>query len=95
MQNISSASKSSAFHERRGLLLAILLLLDGFMLGGIVTSFRVRDLLLEKCCSANRMELSIYNLLDYLVPYYLFFGGALIVLIAITIIVWLVTKPSR
>ncbi len=74
--------------------IAILLVLDGVMLGGCIALFTVRNLLLDKCCSTEPMVGTVYNLLDYLIPYYLLFGGALIVLVGLTVVVWKAAKST-
>jgi hypothetical protein len=94
MPGTQLASNRSVFQGRQIALLPILLLLDGFMLGGCVVLFMVRNLLLEKCCSTEPMVGAVYNLLDYLIPYYLFFGGALIVCAGLTVLVWKAFRPT-
>ena len=95
MQNSQSLPKRDVFQRRRIAPLFILLLLDGFMLGGCVTSWMVRNLLGEKCCSSEPMVVSVYNLLDYLIPYYAFFGLALIGFAVLTLLVWKASTSSR
>ena len=94
MQSTHLVSNHNVFQGRRIVPLPILLLLDGFMLGGCVVLLIVRDLLLAKCCSTEPMVGSVYNLLDYLVPYYLFFGGALIACAGLTVLVMKIVKPT-
>ncbi len=94
MQSTQLASSRNVFQGRQIAPLSILLLLDGFALGGCVVLFMVRNLLLEKCCSTEPMVGTVYNLLDNLIPYYLFFGGALIVFAGLTIFVWKSGNPA-
>lgn len=82
---------TTVFQGQKFLVLSMFLLLDGFALGGCAVLLMIRNLLLEKCCSAEPVW-AIYNLLDYLVPYYLAFGSALLILIVATVFVWLTIK---
>lgn len=88
MQSSQFVSNRATFQGWRIFPLSILLLLDGIMLGGCIALFIVRNLLLDKCCSTEPLVGAVYNLLDYLIPYYLFFGGALIVFAGLTVLVW-------
>jgi hypothetical protein len=90
MQNSQNASKHPLFHgpQIRIILLRSLLLLDGFTLGGCVVLLLVRNLLLEKCCSTEPMVGAVYNLLDDMIPYHLFFGGALMVCAGLSVLAW-------
>ncbi len=58
--------------------------LGGFSLGGLATSFMVRNLILERCCGANPIDPLAYNLLDHLIPYYEFFGSGLVLAVILT-----------
>jgi len=55
----------------------------------------IRNLVLDRCCSDDRFDVDVYNLLDHLIPYYLFFGGGLLVSVAVTVLMWFVTRPRR
>lgn len=75
--------------------LAILLLLDGFALGGLVASFLIGNLILDRSLSASQMNQTLYNLLDYIIPYKIFFAAMLCVVVILTMGVWLIGKPNR
>lgn len=88
-------SDSSLSQGRRKSLLVFLLTLDGFVLGGCVTLVLMRNLVLWFCCSSEPPRWEVYNLLDHLIPYYAVYGGALLILLLTTILVWGITrKPT-
>ncbi len=95
MQDTTNVSSYGWLYRQRHLLFSVLVLLDGFMIGGLATSFMIRNLILDRCCSADLMNKVVYNLLDPLVFYYVFFGGALLLLAIITVGVWFADKASR
>jgi hypothetical protein len=71
-------------------------MMDGAALGGCVTSLLMRNEVLRMMALYERSEaqrLAVYNLLDHLIPYYFFYGGALSVLILTTACVWFFTRP--
>lgn len=73
----------------------ILLLLDGFALGGLAAVFLTSNLILDRCCSAGHTNQAIYNLLDYIFPYKIFFAMILCVLVISTLVVGSIGKPRR
>lgn len=87
-------------HPLRGAqkaLLYVLLVMDGVALAGCVTSLIMRHLVFEMM-AVYRDEaqiMAVYNLLDHLIPYYLFYAGALLVLGATTACVWLASRRAR
>jgi hypothetical protein len=93
---VATAAKA-AFRRRRVLLLSVLLVLDGFALGGCLTSLMMRNLILEMMTVYKdpAQALAVYNLFDHLIPYYLCYGGALLALTVTTVCVWLAVKPTR
>ncbi|MBI5030998.1 MAG: hypothetical protein HZB51_10760 [Chloroflexi bacterium] len=69
--------------------LAILLLLDGFALGGLAALFLINNLIWTKCCTVGgRMSQTLYNLFDYIFPYTIFFAAMLCVVVILTTVVW-------
>ena len=95
MQDAIDISSYRWPYRQRHLWFSVLVLLDGFMLGGLATSFMIRNLILERCCGAIPMNMAVYNLLDHLVFYYVFFGGALLLLAIITVGAWFADKALR
>jgi len=83
--------------RRRELLLAVLLVLDGFALGGCLTSLMMRDLVARMMAVYNdpAQVLAVYNLFDHLIPYYLCYGGTLLALTVTTASVWLAARPVK
>ena len=83
-------SKGS-LRRRRTFLLSVLLMLEGFTLGGLVTSLMMRNLVFRMMdqYQTQTQVIAVYNLLDHLIPYDVFFGGALLALVLITACVWL------
>ena len=88
---------SDCIRRRRALLLAVLLVLDGFALGGCLTSLMMRDLIAQMMAVYKdpAQALAVYNLVDHLIPYYLCYGGALLALTVSTVCVWWAAKPTR
>lgn len=88
-----------SLRRRRTLLLSALLMMDGFALGGCVTSLMMGNLVQGMMAVYERdwaQWLAVYNLLDHLIPYYLCYGGALLALTFTTACVWFVTRsPAR
>jgi mannose/fructose/N-acetylgalactosamine-specific phosphotransferase system component IID len=72
-------------------------MLGGFMLGGLVTSLMMRNLVLRMMdqYQTQTQVIAVYNLLDHLIPYYVFYGGALLVLMFLTACVWFITKSPK
>ena len=79
------------------MLLSVLLLLDGFALGGCLTSLMMRNLVFGMMAVYEDAAqiLAVYNLLDHLIPYYFCYGGALLALTVTTVCVWLAVKPTK
>ncbi len=73
-------------------LFSILLLLDGFAFGGLVASFLIGNLILDRSLSASQMNQMLYNLLDHIFPYKIFFTAMLCVVIILTMVVSFVGK---
>jgi hypothetical protein len=90
-------SARTALGGRRVLLLSVLLLLDGFALGGCLTSLMMRNLVIEMMAvyEDSAQVLAVYNLFDHLLPYYLCYGGALLALTVTTVCVWVAVKPTK
>lgn len=86
------------FKIKRNPLLFILLGLDAFVLGGCVTLVIVNQFLngmMQRLVTVEAQS-EILNVLDDLIPYYLVYGGVLLLLILITTSVWVwVTTKSR
>jgi hypothetical protein len=85
-----------SLRRRRTLLLSALLMMDGFALGGCVTSLMMGNLVQGMMAVYERdwaQWLAVYNLLDHLIPYYLCYGGALLALTFTTACVWFVSRP--
>jgi hypothetical protein len=85
-----------SLQQRRGILLSVLLIMDGFALGGCVTSLMMGNLVQGMMAVYERdwaQWLAVYNLLDHLIPYYLCYGGALLALTFTTACVWFVSRP--
>nr|MBC7244234.1 hypothetical protein [Chloroflexota bacterium] len=84
-------------YRQRTSLLSILLLVTGFALGGCVTSWMMRGMVLEmmNIYQDQAQVLAVYNLLDHLIPYYLYFGVALVVCVAVMLFVWLGTRTPK
>ncbi|MFQ5814211.1 MAG: hypothetical protein ACE5I2_13630 [Anaerolineae bacterium] len=91
------AEYSRRLRRRRTFLLSVLLMLGGFMLGGFVTSLMMRNLVLTMMdqYQTQTQVIAVYNLLDYLIPYHVFFGGALLAFMFLTACVWFITKLPR
>jgi mannose/fructose/N-acetylgalactosamine-specific phosphotransferase system component IID len=70
-------------------------MLGGFMLGGFVTSLMMRNLVLTMVDQYQTQVIAVYNLLDHLIPYYVFYGGALLALMFLTACVWFITKSPK
>lgn len=77
--------------------MSVLLVLDGFALGGCVMSLMMRDLILRMMAVYQdpAQVVAVYNLLDHLIPYYLCYGGALMALTFTTACVWFATRPPK
>jgi hypothetical protein len=80
------------------MLLSALLVMDGFALGGCVTSLMMRRLVMQMTAvyesQAQWLQwLAVYNLFDHLIPYYACYGAALLVLVGVTVWMWLVSRP--
>ncbi len=92
----NAAGRAAARHRRR-LFLTTLLMLEGFMLGGLVTTWLMRNLVLRMMSQYwdQTQSIAVYNLLDHLVPYYLFFGGGFLALaLALAALwMWISIKP--
>jgi hypothetical protein len=84
-------------YRHRTPLLSILLFVTGFALGGCITSWMMRSLVLKmmNVYQDQTQVLAVYNLLDHLIPYYLYFGAALAVCVAVTFFVWLGTRTPK
>jgi hypothetical protein len=79
------------FRIKQKPLLFILLLLDAFVLGGCMTLVvvtRFLDGMMQRLSTAEAQS-QILNVLDNLIPYYVVYGGVLLLLISITISVWI------
>lgn len=87
-------SNSSLSQGRRKSLLVLLLILDGFVLGGCVMLALMRNLVLRFCCSSEPPRWDVYNLLDHLIPYYAVYGGALLILLFTTVLLWAIIRKS-
>ncbi len=74
-------------------LFSMLLLLDGLALGGLVASFLIGNLILDMSLSASQMNQTLYNLLDHIFPYKVFFAAMLCVVVFLTMVVSFVGKP--
>jgi len=83
--------------RRRPFLLSVLLMLGGFMLGGFITSLMMRNLVLTMMdqYQAQTQVIAVYNLLDHLIPYHVFYGGALLALVFLTTCMWLITRSPK
>jgi len=77
---------------KRHLAFSFLLGLSGFMLGGLMMSFVFRNLVLARCCGQNQFNQSVYNLLDHLIPYYVFFSGMFLLLLISLLLLWALEK---
>ena len=82
-----------SLRRRRTLLLSILLMLDGFALGGCVTAVMMRNLVWRMMAlyRDQAQVLAVYNLLDHLISYYVCYGGAVLALTLATGCVWFLT----
>ncbi len=71
--------------------------MSGFALGGCVTSWMMRNLVIKmmNIYQDQTQALAVYNLLDHLIPYYVYYGVALAVCVTVTISVWLVTRTPK
>ncbi len=76
-------------NSRRALLIRILLVLDGFLFGGLFTAWLMRNLLLSFCCNSGPPVWPVYNLLDHIFPYLLFYAAGVLVVGSITVLMWL------
>jgi len=83
--------------RQRPFLLSVLLMLGGFMLGGLVTLLMMRNLVLRMMgqYQTQTQVITVYNLLDHLIPCYIFYGGALLALMFLTACVWFITKSPK
>jgi len=83
--------------RQRPFLLSVLLMLGGFVLGGFVTSLMMRSLVLTMVdqYQAQTQVIAVYNLLDHLIPCYIFYGGALLALMFLAACVWFITKSPK
>ena len=81
--------------RRRAMVLSALLVMDGFALGGCVTSLMMRRLVMQMTAvyESQAQALAVYNLFDHLIPYYACYGAALLVLVGVTVSVWVVSRP--
>ncbi|MGB3904786.1 MAG: hypothetical protein WBB22_07670 [Anaerolineae bacterium] len=86
-----------SLRRRRAVVLSVLLVLDGFALGGCVTSLMMRDLVgrMMAVYQDQAQVIAVYNLIDHILPYYLYFGGALLALTVTTACVWFATRPPK
>ncbi len=73
-------------------LFPILLLLDGVAFGGLVTSCLIGNLILNRSLSASQMNQTLYNLLDHIFPYKIFFAAMLCGVVILTMVVSFVGK---
>jgi hypothetical protein len=81
------------FRIRQNSLLFILVVLDASLIGGCVTLAMVNQLLnsmMQRMVSIEA-RLQILDAMDHLVPYYVVYGGLLLLLIMTTISVWVWT----
>ncbi len=74
-------------------LFSMLLLLDGIAFDGLVASFLIGNLILDRSLSASQMNQTLYNLLDHIFPYKVFFAAMLCVVVFLTMVVSFVGKP--
>ena len=81
---------------KRNPFLFFLLVLDAFVLGGCVTLVIVNRFLVGMMQRLSTIEAQsqILNVLDNLIPYYVVYGGVLLLLISITISVWIWTSTQ-
>lgn len=89
-----------SLRRRRTFLLSVLLMLQGFMLGGCVTTWMIRNRVFRMIDLYQTQPqlpgwLAVYNLLDYLILYDVFFGGALLTLMFLTACMWFITKSPN
>lgn len=83
--------------RRRAMLLSALLVMEGFALGGCVTSLMMRRLVMQMTAvyESQAQALAVYNLFDHLIPYYACYAAALLVLVGVTVSVWVVSRPRE
>ncbi len=74
---------------------SLLIFLNGFALGGLVVLVTVRYLILHNCCASGQWEPGYWELADRLLPYYLAFGGASLLLALVQIIVRSIDKRTE
>ena len=86
-----------SLRRRRAVLLSALLVMDGFALGGCVTSLMMGRLVgrMMAVYQDQAQVIAVYNLFDHIFPYYLCYGGALLVLVGVTVCVWVVSRPRE
>lgn len=100
LRNDQNKERSRVVPQRRFSTLSILLALDAFALGGVVTLLLVNRLLHNQLViyvpHSFAAADAILDFMDDLLPYYWVYGGGLLVLLLITanVWVWLVTKSE-
>jgi hypothetical protein len=87
-----TTSKQRFSDPFRQIVLYIICILFGVMVGGFFASILFRALVLRSLGLGNTIivgqDIVLYNLLDYLIPYYGFFGGGTL-LFALLLVIFL------
>jgi hypothetical protein len=90
--------QNKVLHHQRLPVLSLLLALDAFVFGGLLTLLVVNRLLnnqLHVYLSHSFVAAAtILDFMDDLIPYYLIFGGTLLALVLTTFIAWMWSKSK-
>ena len=83
-------SRPRGFHAR-----SVFLFLNGIALGGLAALLVIRGLILQNCCIDGRWLPGYWDLADDLLPFYLVFGGACLLLALGQLIAWAIDRRTR